>query len=785
MSNTITNNKHLKIAVGTDNFKKMATEYDVFVDKTLFIKEIIDSSEEAILITHPRRWGKTLNLDMLKTFFEPESEKCEGRKKEESVLAKINEMKGNWNLLDYINPMSWNEWRNLPTPNLDKLKGQCNKDIFVGGKITLASGEERELKALQIATVDNGKYMKYQGKNPAIFISLKDVIGDTYEGIEIGLRSVVRDAYRNHEYLYQYLKEKSQVNSLYLNDVERFKNFRENKYSTNSEEANKELKVSVKYLSELLYQYHGQKAYILVDEYDKSVNSLLENYLGQERTLEKDNFIKNVTKLISYTVCSPVGKANSALEKLILTGIFDTTQKESGSGCNNVKAFGISDLRFSKDFGFSEYEVNTIISQFKFQDHPKILDNIKDWYDGYTTPISLDEYIHLYTPWAVVNYIDDVYKEGENLVPKNYWSKSGASTILQTLFTKEKCLNTKISNKFLDISINGTYELKFDNQISLFKYNWFANSDKEEFFSYLLLNSGYLTVQRDNNIYKFSIPNAELLEEFTSIIPSNSEQCKAIIYNLQKTSHLKIVEMIKQKDAEGIKKELLESHIKCEDKSMNFNFFHLTAIFGDKNTFQALLEPTKCKEQLDFANDRVDGLKAIDYAFILKNNDVVEMITAHYKDKSSKLVEAPKFGDSILCYAYYSKVASGGTSGSLDLLKDVLLEYLGVNLAAKWVVHVGASIVNMFGSSSIEEQCNQYMEYHNINISDPIKFNSLKQFEKYLLQHEKKALVVVNSDCGGQQKALAELSYNIFENSFYSGEELKFTLCDEDTKQDL
>lgn len=82
MPNTETSNsKHLKVAVGTDNFKKMATEYDVFVDKTLFIKEIIDSSEEAMLITYPRRWGKTLNLDMLKTFFEPESKECEERKR--------------------------------------------------------------------------------------------------------------------------------------------------------------------------------------------------------------------------------------------------------------------------------------------------------------------------------------------------------------------------------------------------------------------------------------------------------------------------------------------------------------------------------------------------------------------------------------------------------------------------------------------------------------------------------------------------------------------------------
>ena len=32
--------------------------------------------------------------------------------------------------------------------------------------------------------------------------------------------------------------------------------------------------------------------------------------------------------------------------------------------------------------------------------------------------------------------------------------------------------------------------------------------------------------------------------------------------------------MIKQNDAEGIEKQLSESHINCEDKSMNFNFYH-------------------------------------------------------------------------------------------------------------------------------------------------------------------------------------------------------------------
>ena len=79
--------RSLRIAVGTDNFKEMATKYDVFVDKTLFIKEIIDSSEKAILITYPRRWGKTLNLNMLKVFLEPEDKNCQKITRYEAITG--------------------------------------------------------------------------------------------------------------------------------------------------------------------------------------------------------------------------------------------------------------------------------------------------------------------------------------------------------------------------------------------------------------------------------------------------------------------------------------------------------------------------------------------------------------------------------------------------------------------------------------------------------------------------------------------------------------------------
>ena len=52
-----------------NSFCKLALKPESFVDKTLLIKEWIESQESSVLITRPRRWGKTMNLDMLEYFF--------------------------------------------------------------------------------------------------------------------------------------------------------------------------------------------------------------------------------------------------------------------------------------------------------------------------------------------------------------------------------------------------------------------------------------------------------------------------------------------------------------------------------------------------------------------------------------------------------------------------------------------------------------------------------------------------------------------------------------------
>jgi len=55
--------------VGTDDFKELRDDGGYFVDKSLLIKEVIAGSK-ALLLPRPRRFGKTLNLSMLRYFFE-------------------------------------------------------------------------------------------------------------------------------------------------------------------------------------------------------------------------------------------------------------------------------------------------------------------------------------------------------------------------------------------------------------------------------------------------------------------------------------------------------------------------------------------------------------------------------------------------------------------------------------------------------------------------------------------------------------------------------------------
>ena len=58
------------IGIGTMDFKKMRINDYYYIDKTMYIKDILDNKSEVILVTRPRRFGKTLNMSMLRYYFD-------------------------------------------------------------------------------------------------------------------------------------------------------------------------------------------------------------------------------------------------------------------------------------------------------------------------------------------------------------------------------------------------------------------------------------------------------------------------------------------------------------------------------------------------------------------------------------------------------------------------------------------------------------------------------------------------------------------------------------------
>lgn len=56
--------------VGIENFEEFQRENFYYADKTLFIKELLENWGKVNLFTRPRRFGKSLNMSMIKCFFE-------------------------------------------------------------------------------------------------------------------------------------------------------------------------------------------------------------------------------------------------------------------------------------------------------------------------------------------------------------------------------------------------------------------------------------------------------------------------------------------------------------------------------------------------------------------------------------------------------------------------------------------------------------------------------------------------------------------------------------------
>ena len=422
-----------KIRVGTDSFADLLSASNVFVDKSLFIKEFLEDSAKVVLVTRPRRWGKSLNMDMLRCF----------------LSIEVDE-------------------RGVPLS-----QEQClNHKLFAGGEVALPTGQSKQLSALKIAQHQE-LMATYQGQFPVISLGFKDVKGSSYEEIEEGVAAQINNLYIKHRYLKQYIQAEGGV--LEDKQKEQLHHYFKDKLSQ------KDLKDSLQFLSELLYSHFGKPVYVLIDEYDTPINSAYLEF--KDRPGEFEQVLQLFRGLFGATF-----KSNPYLEQGLITGILRVAKANLFSDLNNVREYTLLDKRFATSYGFTQQEVDQLLSKVPTPTPPA---KIQHWYNGYTFGGEV-----IYNPWSIMCCLSS---NGEL---DHYWLDSGGTALVD-----EVLLSDEIQRDIQTLVSGGTLMSPIMKQIS-----FEAISEPVGLFS-LLLFSGYLNpqaVDTENHIYALSIPNYEV-----------------------------------------------------------------------------------------------------------------------------------------------------------------------------------------------------------------------------------------------------------------------------------
>ena len=329
------------IKIGTDDFAKLLLESTVFVDKSLFIKEFLEDNSDVVLITRPRRWGKSLNMDMLGRF-----------------LAIEVDAQG------------------FPLPQGSSI----NHKLFSGGEVDLglATGQSKQLSALKIAQ-DQELMAAYQGQFPVISLGLKDVKGSSYQEIEAGVKNQIIKLYTKHRHLKQHIHSQSSL----LEEAQKEKLQHYFKGTLSQED----LKDSLQFLSELLSKHFGKPVYVLIDEYDTPINSAYLEF--KNKPAEFEQVLQLFRGLFGATF-----KTNQYLKQGLITGILRIAKANLFSDLNNVNEYTLLDEPFASSYGFTQAEVEELLDKVPTVTPPE---KIQHWYNGYTFG---DEII--YNPWSIM-----------------------------------------------------------------------------------------------------------------------------------------------------------------------------------------------------------------------------------------------------------------------------------------------------------------------------------------------------------------------------------------------
>ena len=152
-------------------------------------------------------------------------------------------------------------------------------------------------------------------------------------------------------------------------------------------------------------------------------------------------------------------KDNTTLRFAVITGCLKIAKESIFTGTNNFVPDNITDSRFNEEFGFTQDEVDQILTDANVSGKAE---EVKRWYDGYHFGR-----FDVYCPWDVMNYMRDLQQNPE-AAQASYWKNTSddavirsfieyaGSNITKKLETLLARLWHRIFQKALSVKENGT-----------------------------------------------------------------------------------------------------------------------------------------------------------------------------------------------------------------------------------------------------------------------------------------------------------------------------------------
>ena len=408
----------MSIPIGISDFKKIREENYYYIDKSELISTLLENTSVQItLITRPRRFGKTLGMSMLASFFDISQENAQ--------------------LFKWL--------------KISKKQALCKK---------------------------------WMNQYPTIFFSFKDIGGTSFENAFNLLKFVIAQLCNDYEFLLSNPDIPSAQKEIFL---------RLQMQTASVDDVQGALLV----LTEMLHVHYKKPVVVLLDEYDVPIAKASTNGY-YDRMLE-----------IMKPMLSAVLKDNPSLCLAVITGCLKIAKESIFTGTNNLVSDTIQSTHLNECFGFTQADVDQILSDFHFE-HNKSL--IKSWYDGYRFGD-----FDVCCPWDVMNYIRDL-KIDSSAKPSSYWKNTSDNAIIRSFID---FAGGNITRK-LEILLSGGYIIQRVDEMLTYDY---LHSSEDNLWSVLYL-TGYLTSVRDRDITgdipdgmsALMIPNEEIREIFETII---------------------------------------------------------------------------------------------------------------------------------------------------------------------------------------------------------------------------------------------------------------------------